>query len=81
MSRALQQGDPLTLNQEAILDYIESFKLERGYSPSVADIKGFLGVESTFGVRKQLDSMQTKGYIKRDPMIARSIVVIDRANA
>lgn len=63
-----------TLNstQQKILDYL----IERSYDgvpPSVREIGAAVGLRSTSSVQVNLDALESKGYISRDPLLKRSI--------
>ena len=68
--------DTLPAQQAKVLDFVEEFIDISGYPPSIAEITEFLGVSSTFGVRKHLDALTKKGFIVRGgPGLSRSIMV------
>ncbi|MDP4221269.1 MAG: transcriptional repressor LexA [Bacteroidota bacterium] len=68
--------EALPPQQSKVLDFIEEFIDVSGYPPSIAEIAEFLGVASTFGVRKHLDALIKKGFlIKGGPGLSRSIMV------
>src|SRR5437660_1383223 len=47
-----------------------------GYPPSIAEITEFLGVASTFGVRKHVDALIRKGFLLRGGSgLSRSLMV------
>ncbi len=56
-------GDPLTKRQHRVLRTIETI-LDEGYSPSVRDIGGVLGLAPAT-VQQHLDILERKGYIRR----------------
>ncbi len=51
--------------QRKVLEFIEEYIDISGYPPAIADIADFLGVSSTFGVRKHIDALIRKGFIAR----------------
>ncbi|WP_022849832.1 transcriptional repressor LexA [Limisalsivibrio acetivorans] len=57
-------GEP-TEKQKRFLDYIENFSDTYGYSPSVREIAGGLGLSSTASVKKMLDRLEERGFIRR----------------
>src|SRR5437763_7015438 len=66
----------LPQQQLKVLDFVEEFIDISGYPPSVAEITEFLGVASTFGVRKHLDALIRKGFlIRAGEGLARSLVI------
>ncbi len=50
----------LTESQEAILQFIEEFRDESGYPPTLREIGKKFGISSTFGVKRHLDALQLK---------------------
>lgn len=67
----------LTAKQKEILDYIKSVTLEKGYPPTVRDICEAVSLKSTASVHAHLNSLQNKGYIKKDPSKPRAIEITD----
>ena len=68
--------ETLPSQQAKVLDFVEEFIDISGYPPTVAEIAEFLGVSSTFGVRKHIEALTKKGFIIRGgPGLSRSIMV------
>ena len=68
--------ESLPAQQAKVLDFVEEFIDISGYPPSIAEITEFLGVSSTFGVRKHLEALIKKGFITRGgPGLSRSLMV------
>ncbi len=71
-------SDPkLSSKQNEILEYIKNVTLEKGYPPTVRDICEAVGLKSTSSVHAHLSTLETKGYIRRDPTKPRAIEIID----
>ncbi len=51
--------------QKRVLEFIEEYLDISGYPPSIAEITEFLGVNSTFGVRKHVEALIKKGFVIR----------------
>lgn len=66
----------LTQRQAAIVAYIESYQLEHGYSPKIAEIQAAFGIKSVNGVIKHLRALEKKEVITRDNT-ARGIALFD----
>lgn len=66
----------LTKAQQAIFDCIVDYIDENGYAPSVRDICERVNLSSPSTVKRHLDNLRKKGYIKVDSMKARAIVVV-----
>ena len=61
--------------QQAVLDCIRRSIQEKGYGPTVREICQDLGLSSPSTVHVHLNSLEEKGYIKRDPLKSRSITL------
>ena len=68
----------LTKRQFRVLAFLDSFVRRNGYCPSYDEVRKALGLASLATVHKHMNTLQRKGYIRRDPNRSRSIEVIDR---
>ncbi len=68
----------LTKRQFRVLAFLDSFVLRNGYCPSYDEVRKALGLASLATVHKHMNTLQRKGYIRRDPNRSRSIEVVDR---
>ena len=68
----------LTKRQYRVLALLDSFVRRNGYCPSYDEVRKALGLASLATVHKHMNTLQRKGYIRRDPNRSRSIEVIDR---
>ena len=68
----------LTKRQYRVLAFLDSFVRRNGYCPSYDEVRKALGLASLATVHKHMNTLQRKGYIRRDPNRSRSIEVIDR---
>lgn len=59
-----------------MLEAIETLIEDQGYSPSVRQIGKHMGLTSPSTVHHHLKKLADDGYIKHNPKIARSIVVL-----
>ena len=57
-------GDPLTQRQHRVLQTIERFLQDEGYTPSVREIGAVLGLAPAT-VQQHLEVLERKGYIRR----------------
>jgi len=71
-------SNELTERQKQILSRIKAFIRKRGFSPSVRDVAAENGMRSPNSAKSVLDALQKKGFIRRDPKIARSIVLLQQ---
>ena len=69
-------GDSLHPRQQAILRFVESYVAEKGYAPSLRDISQALDIPSISTVTYDLDALQAKGLIHRDPGVTRSLRLV-----
>jgi len=63
----------LTPRQRAILEVIHGHVDEHGYPPSVREIGDAVGLRSPSSVHAQLESLEAKGYLRRDPTKPRAL--------
>lgn len=68
-------AEQLTSRQRRILEVIRDAVAERGYPPSIREIGEAVGLTSTSSVHSQLEALQRKGFIRRDPTKPRAIEV------
>lgn len=69
--------DTLSSKQQEILEYIKSQTLAKGYPPTVRDICEAVNLKSTASVHAHLETLEERGYIRRDPTKPRAIEIID----
>ena len=67
----------ITAKQKEILEYIKSEILKRGFPPAVREICEAVHLKSTSSVHSHLESLERKGYIRRDPTKPRAIEISD----
>ena len=67
----------LTKKQLAVLNYLQDFTEENGYSPSYREIQAGLGLSSVSAVAEHIDNLVSKGVLKKVPGAARSLEVLD----
>ena len=70
-------NEKLSAKQEEILDFIKQEILTKGYPPSVREIGEAVNLKSTSSVHAHLESLEKKGYIRKDPTKPRTIEVVD----
>lgn len=63
----------LTDLERRALDYIVEYLRENTYQPSIREIGRRFGLKSTKTVSELLHSIETKGYIERDPSRSRGV--------
>lgn len=67
----------LTKKQLAVLEYIQDFTEENGYSPSYREIMAGLGLNSVSAVAEHVENLVEKGVLKKVPGASRSLEVLD----
>lgn len=67
----------ITKKQQAVLNFLEDFTEENGYSPSYREIQAGLGLSSVSAVAEHIDNMVSKGILRKVPGAARSLEVLD----
>ncbi|KFU79905.1 MULTISPECIES: transcriptional repressor LexA [Amycolatopsis] len=68
--------ETLTVRQQQVLDVIKLWVSRFGYPPSVREIGEAVGLTSTSSVSHQLQALQRKGYLRRDPNRPRAVGVL-----
>ena len=66
----------LTPRQLKILQAIKSAMEDRGYPPSMREIGEAAGLASPSSVKYQLEALEAKGWIRRDPSRGRALEVL-----
>ena len=66
-----------TKKQKALLDYIANFIKEHGYSPSYREIKNALNYNSVATVALHVNSLVSRGHLKKRDHSARSLEVVE----
>lgn len=70
----------LSRRQMDILEYIKRVIRQKGYPPSVREIGDAVGLLSSSTVHGHLQTLEEKGYIRRDPTKPRAIEILDSAS-
>ena len=65
---------PLSPRQRRILEFIDTFTEEKGYSPSIRDIVNGCAISSTSVVDYNLRILERQHHLRRDPEVSRGIV-------
>jgi len=70
----------LSQRQTEILSFIKQAIRRKGYPPSVREIGDAVGLMSSSTVHGHLQTLEDKGYIRRDPVKPRAIEVLDNSH-
>ncbi len=74
------EGTKITEKQQEILQYIRETVAKMGYPPSVREIGRAVRLKSTASVHDHLQTLEDRGFIRRDPAKPRTITVIGRGH-
>jgi repressor LexA len=69
--------DKLTAKQEQVLNFIKQHLMAKSYPPTVREICEAVGLKSTSSVHAHLETLEKKGYIRKDQDKTRAIEIID----
>lgn len=70
--------EKLTQLQEKVLDYIHSYIERKGFSPTLDEIRKYIGVASIRTAAQHLESLERKGFVRRQKNAKRNIRLIDQ---
>jgi repressor LexA len=70
-------SEQLSSKQQQILNYIRQALVDNGYPPAVREICNAVGLKSTSSVHSHLETLEKKGYIRRDKTKPRAIEILD----
>lgn len=71
--------EKLSSTQKKIYDFLVE-RIGTGVPPSVREIGAYVGLKSTSSVQCNLDALERKGYIVRDPLLKRSIRIAGQSS-
>ena len=66
----------LTERQQRIMEAIRSSLATRGYPPTMREIGEAVGLASPSSVKYQLQTLEEKGFLRRDPISTRAIEIV-----
>lgn len=67
----------LSEREQRILEYMKKEIRQKGYPPTVREMCSCLGIKSTSTAHKDLDNLEKKGFIRKDPSKPRAIEILD----
>lgn len=70
-------SENLSAKQQEILAYLKDFILKKGYPPAVREICEAVHLKSTSSVHAHLETLEERGYIRKDPTKPRTIEIVD----
>ena len=71
----------LNNRQQQILDFLRSHARDHAYPPTVREIGQAVGLSSSSTVQNHLNSLEARGFIRRDPAKSRTVEVVQAAGA
>ncbi|SRR5205823_8489398 len=74
---------PETVNprQRQILDYLRDHARRHAYPPTVREIGQAVGLSSSSTVQNHLNTLEERGFIRRDPAKSRTVEVVEATGA
>lgn len=69
----------ITERQLDILNFIEEYRQQNGYSPSIREIGAGTGIASTSAVNYQINRLVEGGYLARTSEVSRSFILLEAA--
>jgi repressor LexA len=69
--------DSLNPRQRQILDFLRDHSRDHSYPPTVREIGRAVGLSSSSTVQNHLNTLETRGYITRDPAKSRTVEIVD----
>lgn len=76
-NKSKPMNSPLTKKQSDFFSFLKEYLQEKGYPPTVRETMQGLGLSSTNIVRKYLDILERKGYIRRQFNRPRAIEIVE----
>ncbi|MEG1315115.1 MAG: transcriptional repressor LexA [Anaerovoracaceae bacterium] len=70
----------LKIREQKILSFMKTEIKKKGYPPTVREICSALNIKSTSTVHKDIESLVTQGYLKKDPSKPRALMVVDNGS-
>jgi repressor LexA len=73
--------ETLTRRQVEVLEFLRDFRARSGYSPTMRELAGGLGLSSVATVAEHVDSLESRGLIRRQRDRARSVLLTGRGRS
>ena len=73
--------ETLKHREQAILDFMEQEIGRKGYPPTVREICSALGIKSTSTVHKDIERLEAKGFLKKDPTKPRALMLTKQSES
>jgi len=69
--------DTLNPRQRQILDFLRDHSRDHSYPPTVREIGRAVGLSSSSTVQNHLNTLESRGFITRDPAKSRTVEIVD----
>nr|WP_315021921.1 transcriptional repressor LexA [uncultured Aminipila sp.] len=69
--------EQLKEREQRILQYMKKEISQKGYPPTVREICSALNIKSTSTVHKDIENLELKGFLKKDPSKPRALMIVD----
>jgi repressor LexA len=69
------KNETLKPREQAILDFMKKELNKKGYPPTVREICAALNIKSTSTVHKDIERLEVKGYLQKDPSKPRALKI------
>ena len=66
----------LTKKQKELLEYIQSYQIKSGVTPSYEEMKAALNLKSKSGIHRLVIALEERGFVRRLAHKARALEVI-----
>lgn len=66
--------------EQKILQYMKKEINQKGYPPTVREICSALNIKSTSTVHKDIESLEIKGFLKKDPSKPRALMMVSASS-
>lgn len=73
--------DNLTEREQMVLDYIRTQAKLKGYPPTIREMCKSLDIKSTSTAHKDIESLERKGYLRKDSSKRRAIEILEDNSA
>src|ERR1700726_5197247 len=73
--------DTLNPRQRQILDYLRDHSRDHSYPPTVREIGHAVGLSSSSTVQNHLNTLELRGFIRRDPSKSRTVEIVEADGA
>lgn len=77
----METENKLTDREKKILEYIKTQAKIKGYPPTIRELCQSLGIKSTSTAHKDIENLERKGFLHKDPSKRRAIEIVETDNS